>query len=164
MEKILNAIGINAPYILFILSIFLLRKLNNHLIFYVLGFGLNNILNIILKLLIKEPRPKDNTTFIEFIENRLEYGKYGMPSGHAQNCFFSLAYITLVLNQPYITLFYIFISFITLIQKYERKEHTLIQLFVGSAVGIAFAYLFYFFSGKYILGKANYKKDDGFIL
>jgi membrane-associated phospholipid phosphatase len=164
MKKILDIIGTTAPYSLFIISIFLLRNLKYHLIFYILGFGLNNILNIILKLLIREPRPRDDTKFIELIGNRLGYDKYGMPSGHSQNCFFSLVYITLVLNQPMITLFYIGISFICVVQRYEYKNHTLIQLFVGSITGILFAYLIYFFSGKIILGKANMKKDDNFFI
>jgi|688.fasta_scaffold22055_3 membrane-associated phospholipid phosphatase len=164
MKKILNIIGTTAPYTLFITSIFLLRNLKYYLIFYILGFGLNNILNIILKLSIKEPRPKDETKFLEFIGNHIGYDKYGMPSRHAQNCFFSLVYVTLALNQPFITLLYVGISFICLIQRYEYKNHTLTQLFVGSIVGSLFAYLIYFFSGKYILGKVNYKKDDGFFI
>jgi membrane-associated phospholipid phosphatase len=164
MKKMLDIIGTTAPYTLLITSIFLLRNLKYYLIFYILGFGLNNILNIILKLLIKEPRPKDDTKFLEFIGNRIGYNEYGMPSGHAQNCFFSLVYITLVLNQPFITLWYVGISFICLIQRYEYKNHTLTQLFVGSIVGSLFAYLIFFFSGKYILGKINCKKDDGFFI
>jgi membrane-associated phospholipid phosphatase len=164
MNKILDIIGTTAPYSLFIISIFLLRNLKHYLIFYILGFGINNALNISLKLLIREPRPKDDTTFLEFVGHRLGHDKYGMPSGHAQNCFFSLVYITLVLNQPTITLFYICISFISLVQRYEYKNHTLMQLFIGSIVGSVFAYLIYFFSGKYILGKISYKKDDGFLL
>jgi membrane-associated phospholipid phosphatase len=164
MKKIFDTIGTTAPYTLFIISIFLLRNLKYYLFFYILGFGLNNLLNIALKLLIREPRPRDDTQFLEFIGNRVGYDKYGMPSGHAQNCFFSLVYITLVLNQPMITLFYIGISFICIVQRYEYKNHTLIQLFAGSIVGILFAYLIYFFSGKYILGKANNKNDDGFFI
>lgn len=160
MNTILDTIGTTAPYSLFIISIFLLRNLKNYLFFYILGFGLNNLLNIVLKLLIKEPRPKDDKKFLEFIGNRIGYDKYGMPSGHAQNCFFSLVYVTLVLNQPLITLFYVGISFICIVQRYEYKNHTLIQLFAGSIVGMLFAYLIYFFSGKYILGKINGKKDD----
>jgi membrane-associated phospholipid phosphatase len=162
MNKILDVIGTTAPYILFIISIFLLRNLKYHLIFYILGFGLNNALNVILKLLIREPRPKNDTKFLEFVGNRVGHDKFGMPSGHAQNCFFSLVYITLVLNQPIMTLFYTLVSFISLIQRYEYKNHTPMQLFVGSIIGILFAYLIYFFSGKYILGKASHKKDDGF--
>lgn len=164
MKKIFDTIGTTAPYTLFIISIFLLRNLKYYLFFYILGFGLNNLLNIALKLLIREPRPRNDTKFLEFIGNRVSYDKYGMPSGHAQNCFYSLVYITLVLNQPIITLLYVGISFICIVQRYEYKNHTLTQLFAGSVVGILFAYLIYFFSGKYILGKATNKKDDGFFI
>jgi membrane-associated phospholipid phosphatase len=164
MKKILDIIGTTAPYTLFIISLFLLRNLKYHFIFYIFGFGLNNLLNVILKLLIREPRPSGDTKFIELMGNRVGHDKYGMPSGHAQNCFFSLVYITLALNQPSITLFYSGMSFISIIQRYEYKNHTLIQLFIGSIVGTLFAYLIYFFSGKFILGKLNHKKDDGFIL
>ena len=164
MKKIFYIIGTTAPYTLFIISIFLLRNLKYYLFFYILGFSLNNLLNISLKLLIKEPRPQDDTKFIELLGNRVGHDKYGMPSGHAQNCFFSLVYITLALNQPTITLFYIGMSFICIIQRYEYKNHTLIQLFFGSIVGILFAYLIYFFSGKFILGKVNGRKDDNFFI
>lgn len=164
MKKIFYIIGTTAPYTLFIISIFLLRNLKYYLFFYILGFSLNNLLNVSLKLLIKEPRPQDDTKFIELLGNRVGHDKYGMPSGHAQNCFFSLVFITLALNQPMITLFYVCISFISLVQRYEYNNHTLIQLFAGSIVGILFAYLIYFFSGKYILGKVNGRKDDNFFI
>lgn len=164
MKKIFDIIGTTAPYTLFIISIFLLRNVKYYLIFYIFGFGLNNLLNIALKLLIREPRPRDDTKFIELIGNRFGHDKYGMPSRHAQNCFFSVGYITLVLNQPMITLFYVGISFICIVQRYEYKNHTLIQLFIGSIIGILFAYLIYFFSEKIILGKVNIKKDDNFFI
>ena len=164
MKKIFDTIGTTAPYTLFIISVFLLRNLKYYLFFYILGFGLNNLLNIALKLLIREPRPRDDTKFIELIGNRIGYDKYGMPSGHAQKCFFSLVYITLALNQPMITLFYVGISFICIVQRYEYKNHTLIQLFIGSITGSLFAYLIYFFSGKFILGKINIRNDDNFFI
>lgn len=164
MKKIINIIGSTAPYTLFIISIFLLRNLKKYLIFYILGFGLNNLLNIMLKILIKEPRPKNDTMFLEFIGNRVSYDKYGMPSGHAQNCFFSLVYITFVLNQPWIMLCYVGMSFISLVQRYNNNNHTLMQLFVGSIVGILFANLIYFFANKFILGKASNKNDDNFFM
>ena len=125
---------------------------------------MNNILNIGLKLLIREPIPKNEVKFIELLGHRVGYDKYGMPSEHSQNCFFSLIYITLVLNQPSITLFYSIISFIFIAEKYKYENNTLIQLFIGSIVGTLFAYFIYFFSGKFISGKMSYKKDDNFFI
>ena len=46
-------IGIYAPLILFILTIFLLRNMKVFLQIYVVGNILNNILNILLKIFIK---------------------------------------------------------------------------------------------------------------
>ena len=53
MYVILNYLGLYAPLILFVISIFLLRNMKTYLYFFVIGFGLNNVLNIILKILIK---------------------------------------------------------------------------------------------------------------
>ena len=66
LRDMMDWIGISAPVILFIISLFLLRNVKKYLLFYVGGFGLNNLLNILLKILIKEPRPDDDTKFIEF--------------------------------------------------------------------------------------------------
>lgn len=165
IKHILDIIGTTAPYTLFIISLLLLRNLKYYLFFYIFGFIINNILNIILKILIKEPRPNNDKIFFELmISNgkRIGYDKYGMPSGHAQNCLFSLAYIILTLNQPMVGLFYIIITSISLIQRYEYKNHTIVQLIIGSIIGILFAYFVYFISTKYIIGKINNKKDDGF--
>lgn len=165
IKYILDIIGTTAPYSLFIISLFLLRNLKYYLFFYIFGFIINNILNIFLKILIKEPRPNKDETFFElmiFNGKRIGYDKYGMPSGHAQNCLFSLAYIILTLNQPIIGIFYVIISSISLIQIYEYKNHTIMQLIIGSIIGILFAYFVYFTSTKFIIGKINNKKDDGF--
>ena len=102
-------IGMLAPAILFILSIFLLRNMKTYLRFFVFGFILNNILIVILKLAIKEPRPTEEQKAIEIgIVNgaRISFDKFGMPSGHAQNCGYCLAFITMTLNNPYITILY----------------------------------------------------------
>ena len=160
-----DILGSYAPYILLVVSIFLLRNLKHYLIFYIFGIFINNLINIILKLLIKEPRPEDDIKNIELMilnGKRVGYDKYGMPSGHAQNCLFSLVYVTLVLNQPSVTLLYVIASTVSLIQRYEYNNHTIMQLIVGSVVGILFAHVVYFFAGKYINGKMSKKKDDEF--
>jgi membrane-associated phospholipid phosphatase len=166
VADVIDWVGISAPIILFIFSLFLLRNWNNYLIFYVIGFGLNNLLNIVLKILIKEPRPSNDSKFIDWSilkGNRIGYDKYGMPSGHAQNCAFSLIFITLALNQPWITFIYAILTFICMIQRYKYKNHTIMQLIVGIMTGSLFASVVYFISTKYILGKISNKKDDGHV-
>lgn len=163
MKPILDIIGASAPITLFFISLFFLRNIKNYLLFYIFGFGINNILNAFLKILIQEPRPEDDTKFIEFYtKNGIRFGpdKYGMPSGHAQNCAYSLLFITLVLNNTNITLFYSIITLISLIQRYNYNNHTIMQLIIGLLIGFIFAYFIFFMANKYIFGKLNNKKDD----
>ena len=61
-------IGLYTPIILFVLSLFFLRNSPTFLRFFVSGFILNNILNIILKLFIKEPRPTNEQKALTNLE------------------------------------------------------------------------------------------------
>lgn len=156
-------IGLYAPLILFLLSLFLLRNMELFLQFFVVGFVLNNILNIILKLAIKEPRPSKDQKAIEIgIVNgaRIGFDKFGMPSGHSQNCAYCISFITLVLNDPLITGLYLFISLISLFQRYLYNNHTILQLLIGFILGTVFGYIIYETSRKYITGNIKLKKDD----
>jgi membrane-associated phospholipid phosphatase len=160
-----NYIGLYSPIILFILSIFLLRNMYKYLSFFVIGFIFNNILNIILKLLIKEPRPTNDQKAIEIgIVNgaRIGFDKFGMPSGHAQNCGYCLAFIIMTLNNHFITTLYLLLSIISVFQRYLNNNHTILQLFIGFIVGTLFAYLTYIIANKYIMGNIKMKKDDDF--
>ena len=134
-----DTIGFFAPAILFMFSVLLLRHMSNYLLFYIVGTILNNILNIILKLIIKEPRPSKDQKFIEIgVTNGafISFDKFGMPSGHAQNCSFSLAFITLVFNNPFITTIYLIISLISIMQRYIYNNHTVLQLIIGFIIGL----------------------------
>lgn len=156
-------IGLYAPVLLFFLSLFLLRNMSTYLRFFVSGFILNNILNIILKLFIKEPRPNNEQKAIEIgVVNgaRIGFDKFGMPSSHAQNCGYCLSFITLTLNNHFITTLYALISTISLFQRYLYKNHTMLQLAVGLTIGTFFGYLTYLFGNKYIMGNIKMKKDD----
>jgi len=156
-------IGLFAPVILLILTIFFLRNMTTYLNFFIIGFILNNILNIILKFFIKEPRPTEDQKAIEiaiFNGNRFGIDKFGMPSGHAQNCGFSLSFIVMVLNNYYVTTLYILISVMSLFQRYLYKNHTILQLSVGFIVGIIFGYITYLFGKKYVEGNVKMKKDE----
>ena len=156
-------IGLYAPIILFILTLFLLRNMPTYLQFYIIGNILNNILNIILKIIIKEPRPNDEQKAIEIgVVNgsRIGFDKFGMPSGLAQNCGYNLAFINLILNDIFITTLYILISIVSLLQRYLYKNHSMLQLLVGLFIGIGFGYLTYLLGNKYIMGNIKMKKDE----
>lgn len=157
-------LGLFAPIVLFIFSVFLLRNMKIYLQYFISGFILNNFLNILLKLGIKEPRPsKDEKTIEIAIANgvRIGFDQFGMPSGHAQNCGYCLAFITFVLNDPFITGFYTIMSGISLFQRYLYNNHTFLQLIIGFIIGTGFGYLTYIFGNKTIVGNIAMKKDDG---
>jgi membrane-associated phospholipid phosphatase len=156
-------IGLFAPIILLFLSLFLLRNKKKYLYYFFYGFVLNNILNIILKVAIKEPRPTTEQKVIEIgIANgaRISFDKFGMPSGHAQNCSYCLAFITMVFYDPLITAFYIVITFNTLFQRYLYSNHTILQLIIGCFIGLLFGFVIYNIANKNIMGNIKMKKDD----
>jgi len=160
---LIDYIGEYAPIILFLLSLFLLRNMKTYLQFFVSGFILNNILNILLKLAIKEPRPSNNQKAIEVgVINgaRIGFDNFGMPSGHAQNCGYCFTFITMVINNPFITALYLIISVISLFQRYLCNNHNILQLIIGFIVGIGFGILVYQLGNKFITGNIKMKKDD----
>jgi len=156
-------IGLFAPVILFILTLFFLRNMKTYLNFFIIGFILNNILNILFKFFIKEPRPLEDLKLIEIaIVNgyRIGIDKFGMPSGHAQNCGFCLLFVTLVLQNYYIISLYLLISFISLFQRYLYKNHTLLQLIIGFIIGLLCGFLTYWFAKKHVEGNIKMKTDE----
>jgi hypothetical protein len=83
-----------------------------------------------------------------------------MPSAHAQNCGFNLAFITLVLNNSFITGLYLVISLISMHQRYKYLNHTILQVIVGFILGLGFGYMFYYIGNKWIKGNLTIKFDD----
>jgi len=174
MKKIMeNIIGFGeySPIVLFFLSLFLLYDKANLFFFYLLGFIINIFLNIILKGLFQQPRPKENSQLFHLAMNNakkstflhgIPFNIFGMPSGHAQSAFYSLVYIFLALKNknPNITFIYVILSLLTLYQRYYEQYHSIAQLFVGSMVGSAFAFLMYYIAKKQIRGKLIIKPDD----
>ena len=156
-------LGLYAPIILFILSLFVLRNMRSYLQFFVSGFILNNILNIILKLLIKEPRPSKDKKAIEIgVINgaRISFDKFGMPSGHAQICGYFIIFITMVLNNPLITCLYLLISIISLFQRYLYNNHSILQLIIGFIIGCGVGYVTYKIGNKHIMGNIKMKMNE----
>lgn len=163
LQILRDYIGLYAPLILFVLTLFLFRNMSTYLKFFVSGFILNNILNIVLKLAIKEPRPTKDQKAIEIgIVNgaRIGFDKFGMPSGHAQNCGYCLAFVFMALNDPFITALYLLISIVSLFQRYLYNNHTILQLTIGLIIGIVFGGLTYSLANKTIMGNIKMRKDD----
>lgn len=161
-----SRLGSLAPILLLLLTCILLRKKKIFLLVFLSGFVINNLLNIILKLTIKEPRPQDETRLFHLEVNNdklILFDKFGMPSSHAQNCFFCLSFTFCVLNTTlsnWIILLYVIISFISVCQRYIYNKHTILQLIVGSLIGILVGYVTFFSGNKLIKGRMSLKEDD----
>jgi len=160
---ILDYIGYLGPFILLATSIFFLKKKETLLTYYIFGYIINSIINIILKVFIKQPRPtEDINIFNASIAQgrRIGFDVYGMPSAHTQNVFYSTAFITFALKSPVISFVYLLVSMNTSWQRIKYKNHTLLQVICGAAVGLVTGYISYLFGMKNLIGLLKYKKDD----
>lgn len=142
--------------VLFLLSIVFLYDKKTYLVFYVIGAVLNYILNSLLKLVFKQPRPTENMKLFQLEMNRREtidwreYQRYGMPSGHSQETAFSLIYIMMVLQNTKITVLFSTIMMFTMFQRIYTNRHSILQVLVGGTIGLCMGYLFYYLASKYI--------------
>lgn len=162
---ILDLIGYYGPQILFVSSIILLYKKSNYLFFYIIGIILSCFSNLVLKEIIKQPRPKGSIHILNSTENNndkriFSSDIYGMPSGHAQHVFFSTFFIYFVFLNTKLTLLYIVISLLTLIQRIKYQNHTVLQVIVGGVIGAIIAYYIFMYADKKIVGKLLPKKED----
>lgn len=170
LEQIIYLIGKYGPLLLLLCSLFFLWSKENMFFYYSIGIFINSLLNIVLKGLIQQPRPYEDTKDFElalknaksiiFKNGYIPYDIFGMPSGHTQSCFFSSIFILLALKKPKIFLFYLFISFIVMYQRIKYDYHTLFQTIVGAIVGSSFAYYVFYLAQEKIKGKITAKRDD----
>ena len=153
LENIFKQIGFLGPYLLFIYSLYVLRFKTNYLTVYCIGYVINIVLNSILKGIIKHPRPSVNKEILNILENADKYvpfNNYGMPSGHAQISFFTVAYLYMVTKNKKILIFTSILSLITLAQRVYTQKHSIMQVLVGSLVGFFMGFLFYVYGYELI--------------
>jgi len=152
-KNIMTYTGLYGPLILFFFSLYVLRHKRNFLIYYSFGFFINVLLNLVLKKLIQQPRPREDIHVPNIIPTngkRYGYDVYGMPSGHAQTVFYSITFTYLVLTNKFrdfkwswTLLLFLLIGLITLFQRVLYKNHTILQVLVGSLIGTGIAYIFF---------------------
>jgi membrane-associated phospholipid phosphatase len=163
LQDIICVVGFSAPGILLIVSIFLLKKKTKYLKYFLAGYVLNSILNLLLKYIFKEPRPSNDWELFKIgITHckRFGYDRYGMPSGHAQHCGYVLAFMTLVLNNPWVTCIYLIFTLICMYQRYLYENHNIKQVVVGLLIGLGSGYLMYEVATKKLIGNIKMRPDD----
>ena len=167
--NIIYELGTYGPIILKIYSVYLLWERENLLAYYGIGSILNIILNLILKGLLQQPRPsedpkqfalalKQGKRFI--FKNGIPHDIFGMPSGHAQSCLFSTAFVFLSIKKYNSLFIYLLITFVTMYQRVEYNYHTVWQVIIGAIIGILFGYCMYYLSEQKIKGLIREKPDD----
>jgi membrane-associated phospholipid phosphatase len=137
--------------------------------YYLIGSAITIILNIALKIIIKQPRPKyDKPDFQFIIENseseRMKYYKYGTPSGHAQFMSYTIAFTAYALwGRRYywqIMLTLLLLTCNTLIQRVTTNNHSASQIVAGCIVGSLVGVTMYYMVKSKLKGSMKAKEDD----
>lgn len=169
IEDIFNFIGGYGPFMMIIISLFLLRHLANYRFIYIMGTIFSLFINFILKALIKKPRPNiDEKTYKTAINNSsrfifkkgLPHDIFGMPSGHSQGCWFTTIFVFMVLKDYQILALFVVWSIVTMFQRVYFGWHTVFQVIVGGVVGGVLGYIIYRFEKEKIKGEIKEKEDD----
>lgn len=163
ITRTVDYIGYLGPFLLLSATIILLKNKATLLSVYVVGYVLSLIINIILKELIKQPRPSEDLSIFNASVahgKRISFDRYGMPSGHATSVFYSTAFVFLALKSPVLSIIYLLIAINTGYQRIKYKNHTLLQVICGAIIGGITAYVCYLFATKKNMGLLRYKKDD----
>jgi membrane-associated phospholipid phosphatase len=151
MEQIIDNIGYYGPVILFALGFYALLERKPFYTAFVFGNISNSLLNMVLKNIIREPRPIE------------EEGDYGFPSGHAQSVFFSLVFLFLAKGPAVFIYIMACISVLTLYQRWKYKKHSVKQLVAGSIIGSLYAVFIIYLTDQYLLSKNYLVKESDVI-
>jgi membrane-associated phospholipid phosphatase len=144
--ELLYALGFFSELLVLILVVFLISTNTNALLYFFIGSSINSLSNRLLKPFFKDPRPTGPIKFLnsETFPKKVEYTKnsnyYGMPSGHSQNVAFSLAYLYWTIRESnMLKMVSVLIGALTVFERWWFRNHTIVQLAVGIAVGIIMA-------------------------
>lgn len=104
-----------------------MTEVETHIIAIILGVIIVYIITMLLKKLIKQPRPLG------------ENGNYGMPSSTLSIITFIIFYVCIVSDDMWLWLAGIITILAFAYYKYNLKHHTVLQLIVGSMLGLTCA-------------------------
>lgn len=158
IEQIIDNIGYYGPVILFALGFYALLERKVFYTAFVFGNISNSLLNMVLKNIIREPRPMIDEYDMKN-DKIILYDYYGFPSGHAQSVFFSLVFLFLA-NGPLIFIYVMAcISVLTLYQRWKYKKHSVKQLLAGTIIGSLYAVFIIYLTDRYLIDNYQIKKS-----
>lgn len=152
-KPITEYIAFNGPYIVSIITAISLLYRIPYLFAFIISRFANDQINKILKLTIKEERPKDNKNYGN--EKYEGASRYGWPSGHTQEIFFSIIFLYLATKSTPLLIITSFIAAMTFYQRLSSKKHTVSQLLAGSVIGSINGYIAYRITKKFMETKRN---------
>ena len=138
----LDIIGLFGPIILFLVNIWQLWGNGIYWTANLVIFGINLFINNILKLWIKQPRPVGGHDMFNY-KDPTGIDQYGMPSTHLQTVVCSLIFLYLVKQSSMLLISGMFITTLTIYQRFKYRKHTLEQLSVGGLIGLLVAFFGY---------------------
>jgi len=142
MFELFDTVGFYGPILLFFIVVYSLWDRQKYVLFYLLCFFINTILNKFLKIVFRQARPENPIPFSS-IEKYKNEERFGMPSGHAQSIFFSIVYLYNLKHSIPLLFSNLFIASLTLYQRWKYRRHTVEQLASGSVIGGLFAWAVY---------------------
>ena len=156
--RMLDTVGFLGLFILFGIGMWQLWGNKGFWCAYLVVFVTNSIINKIVKVIVKQPRPNDGESIMN--ENYTGAELYGMPSAHAQSVFSSLTFLYLVKESPAWLIGELFIAGLTVYQRWKYRRHTMEQLGVGAVLGMFVAYGGYYMTKQYLQENALIKNDE----
>jgi membrane-associated phospholipid phosphatase len=170
LNALVNTVSLVGPILLFFIALVVLKKRVVYFYYFIAGVFLNIILNIGLKLAIRDPRPLVDKAVLQYLEEHggtWDYGFFGMPSLHAQLALYTTTFIILLVgtqatdrNFVPIILFCFAISCIVMWQQVFNKYHTVLQVVIGGVLGIIMGGLVFYGAAKQVQGIQGNRKDD----
>jgi membrane-associated phospholipid phosphatase len=157
MLSTIDLIGFYGPWIQGVINVSQLIMQKYYLLGYV-GFAYVNIfINKWLKINYKEARPaaQEETGLPIQMSDPDIFGMpnadiYGLPSGHAQQILFSVFYLFFVKRSVFLLIGGLFLSALTVYQRWKYKRHSIKQLIYGSSIGIVISYIGYYITSRVI--------------
>jgi len=95
-----------------------------------------------------------------FYQSGIPFDIFGMPSGHAQACLFSVVFIYLALRQTNVLYIYIPLTLLTCYQRVVFNYHYINQIIVGGIIGSFYAKFIYQLAREQMKNKIREKPDD----
>jgi len=146
LNNLFYAIGYFGDTISFFIICILIFNKFIFFIYYIIFFIINICINNFLTNQIKQKNPSHPIKFLE--SDTFSKKRYGMPSFHTQNIFFSIGYVFFILNNFIWRLVLLLIGIAVIYERYVFRDHTMEQLLYGSILGLLLGYISYFIVKK----------------